>query len=1227
MEIKFIPIDYDSFDWQGRNYIRIIGRDEKGKRVAVLDSFEPYLWAILKEGISEKKIKELQGKIEKIKVNEADRVTKVEKTEVHKKHFLGKEVTAIKIFITNYKDAHPIADKLDFPEIEARREYDLSLITKYIIEKNVVPFSWFKVSGEILNNSEEFGSIDQNLEVDLCIKAENIIKIESSKTEKEEYSPKVLAFDIETDEFEIGRGEILMISLVGKNYEKVLTWKKCPNMPKFVECFKDEAEMLEKFIEYVKKFSPDMLVGYYSDNFDLPYLRARAEKNRMKLDLGLDGRQPMFARGKYPSARVPGIVHIDLFRFIETAYSQYLQSETLGLNEVASEFLGEGKKEFNHKHSSKINHDEWVTYFEYNLQDSVITYKLAEKIMPDMIEFSKIIQEPIFEVTRNGMSQQVEHYILHNLKRYDEIAEKRPIHDEIEIRRQREKYEGAFVFQPTPGLYEDIAMFDFTSMHASIIVSFNISKATLLEKKQPNSYESPEFDLSGSKVQYYFSKKPGFFPLLLGEIVELRKKFKKELKEKPDVIKKARSNAYKLLANAYYGYLGFFGARYYSIEAAASTLAFVRKFNKEVIEKVNKEGYKVIMADSVDGNTRVFVKRGTSVYEENIKDLFKKVDNVGDDGKEYNLLEGTDILTLDKGGNSIFQPIKHVMRHKCNKKMYRVHFTNNWHIDVTEDHSLLGYQSNKFNQSRFNRENPLNRIIEVKPVDIGNKVKTIISLKKIPLVHKTKNYPNEVYEMIGYFIGDGSFNRDKKRKKYNKDYSIRLSLGNDADEILKNLIEPLIKLGMIKNYWFSKSRKGDMTFTGLKLVRIISENCRDQNGKKQIPNWLFEEKEENIASFLRGLFSADGCVMIRGGAPIIKVTSINDKYIEQIRKLLYRIGISHSVFKENTQNKYKTKNKIYCSGSYSKNIIIKDKETFCEKVGFLLERKNRRAKIITYGLQKKLIKKFEFETQSVKNVEEIKIPEYVYDIEVDETHRFFANNVLVHNTDSVGFALNNKSKKQVLDFLKNLNDELPGIMELELEDFYKRGIWVTKRTGEFGAKKKYALLSYNGKMKIRGFETVRRDWCKLARELQDNILDMILKDGNADHSLALVQKTIDEIKKRKIDKEKLMIKTQLKKPIEEYLTISPHVTIAKKMVDRGSPVDVGMLIKFYISEPSSNKKGPIRDRAKLPDEEGEYDIAYYLDHQIIPAVENIFQVFSISKEDILGKKQMKLGEF
>jgi DNA polymerase elongation subunit (family B) len=815
MEIEFIPIDYDYFDWQGRNYIQVIGRTSDGKRVVVIDSFEPYFWAILKEDVKEKDIESLRKRIMTLSVDSKSRITRVLKTEVHNKKFLGKQVTAIKIFISNYKDGHAVADQMGWDEIEKRREYDIPLLSKYIMDKKLLPLIWYKVKGEVLNNSEEFGGIDKAFDVDIVLKAEKFARMDLQR----EFEPKVLAFDIEAEEFEIGKGAVLMISLYGKNFRKVLTWKNCPIKQDYVECFEDEAEMLEKFAEYVKSYSPDLLTGYFSDGFDLPYLKARAEKNKVRLNLGLDNSQPKFSRGRVTSASIFGIVHVDLFRFVSAVFSQYLQSETLSLNEVASELLGEKKHEFDFSKLGKMKEGDWRDFFAYNLQDSALTWKLADKLWQDMLEFSKVIQEPLFDITRDRMASHVENYILHNLDRFNEIAEKRPLHDEIEQRRGLGKYEGAFVLQPQPGLYQDIAMLDFTSMYASVIVTYNLSLSTLAD-------EGHEVELADGIV--HFSKEKGFFPEMLEEIIRKRKQYKKEYKENPTNLLKARSNAHKLLANAAYGYQGFFGARYYCREAAAATAAMARKSILETIDKIKKQGFNVIYSD----------------------------------------------------------------------------------------------------------------------------------------------------------------------------------------------------------------------------------------------------------------------------------------------------------------------------------------------------------------------------------------------------------------TDSIAFLLGKKSEKQVLEILKKLNSELPGIMELELEDFYKRGIFVSKRTTEAGAKKKYALINESGKMKIRGFETVRRDWCALARELQNNVLISVLKTGKHEDALETVEKVIKKLQKHEIEKEKIFIRSQLTKPISEYLAISPHVTAAKKMLELGMPVRPGMMIEYYVAETKDKTKKLVRERIKLPDEKGEYDIGYYLGHQIIPAVENIFEVFGINlKEKSEKKKQMKLGEF
>jgi DNA polymerase elongation subunit (family B) len=236
-------------------------------------------------------------------------------------------------------------------------------------------------------------------------------------------------------------------------------------------------------------------------------------------------------------------------------------------------------------------------------------------------------------------------------------------------------------------------------------------------------------------------------------------------------------------------------------------------------------------------------------------------------------------------------------------------------------------------------------------------------------------------------------------------------------------------------------------------------------------------------------------------------------------------------------------------------------------------------------------------------------------------------NVIYGDTDSVAFTTQGKSKNQILNFLKTLNKGLPGIMELELDGFFKRGLWVTTRSGVFGAKKKYALIDENNKIKIRGFETVRRDWCKLARELQNRVIELVLKNGDEKKALEYVKEIVKKIKSRKIKKEEIIIKTQLKKPISEYKAISPHVIAAKKMQEKEIPVGEGNLIEYFIAE-TKDKKKLVREKVKLPIEKGEYNIKYYLERQILPAIENIFQVFNVNiKEVIEGKKQTTLGDF
>jgi len=233
--------------------------------------------------------------------------------------------------------------------------------------------------------------------------------------------------------------------------------------------------------------------------------------------------------------------------------------------------------------------------------------------------------------------------------------------------------------------------------------------------------------------------------------------------------------------------------------------------------------------------------------------------------------------------------------------------------------------------------------------------------------------------------------------------------------------------------------------------------------------------------------------------------------------------------------------------------------------------------------------------------------------------------VIYSDTDSIALHLRDKKKEDVFDFLKNINKDLPEFMELEFENYYLRGIFVSKKGETQGAKKKYALIDEENKLKIRGFETVRKDWSLIARETQYAVLEKILQEGDYTNALAYVKKVIEDIRNKKVINKKMVILTQLKMDLDDYKQIGPHVAVAQKMRAKGHDVPAGSMIHFIIAE----GKGKIRDKAVLPEDCNDkmYDAVYYVENQILPSVGKIFEVFGVNSQELLLGEQKSLGDF
>ena len=320
-----------------------------------------------------------------------------------------------------------------------------------------------------------------------------------------------------------------------------------------------------------------------------------------------------------------------------------LQTQSYSLDNVAEEILGEKKIPVDIlKLKEAWDKNEGLEEFcLYNIKDSELCLKIFEKILPNINELVKIVSEPIYDVSKMSFGQLIENYLMKKTREFNEVIPGRPTYGEREERTYN-TYTGGFVVEPKPGLYENLAVFDFRGLHPSIISAHNICLSTLTDNKEETK-ESPEID--GKK--YYFSfKNEGFIPKIIKELIERRIRIKEMIKKKPDPVLKARNYALKIIAAGFHGYMGYSGARWYSVDCAAGILAYARFYIKKLISETEKFGFNVIYGDTdsvfvelkdktkKDVNTflRDFNNELPSLMELELEDLYERGIFVGKKG-------------------------------------------------------------------------------------------------------------------------------------------------------------------------------------------------------------------------------------------------------------------------------------------------------------------------------------------------------------------------------------------------------------------------------------------------------------------------------------------------------------------------------------------------------------------------------------------------------------------
>jgi DNA polymerase elongation subunit (family B) len=400
----------------------------------------------------------------------------------------------------------------------------------------------------------------------------------------------------------------------------------------YVKC-KDEYSLCKQFMALWTKVCPDILTGWNTKFFDVPYII-----NRFRKILGEDETKTL-SPWKYLTERktringreliaydIVGVAALDYIELYKWYAPGGKSQESYRLDNIAQVELGEGKiayDEYDNLHALyRLNYQKFI---EYNIKDVELIVRLEEKLK--LLELgvtlaydTKSNYEDIFAQTR-----------MWDAMTYSYLREKNIIVPPREVKEKDGMFEGAYVKTPKTGLHDWVASFDLNSLYPHLMMQYNISPETLIE---PEDYTqemrnvlsqgvsvdkllTKSVDTSGLENvtltpngQFFRTDIQGFLPKMMEEMYQDRSKFKKmmlaakqEYENQTDESKKyeiekriAKYNniqlAKKVSLNSAYGALGSQYFRFYDLRMALGVTTAgqlsIRWIENKINEYMNK---------------------------------------------------------------------------------------------------------------------------------------------------------------------------------------------------------------------------------------------------------------------------------------------------------------------------------------------------------------------------------------------------------------------------------------------------------------------------------------------------------------------------------------------------------------------------------------------------------------------------------------------------------------
>ncbi len=456
--------------------------------------------------------------------------------------------------------------------------------------------------------------------------------------------------------------EMLLISIQDFHTKKITTFGVNPFEPKqnnvdYILC-DDEVDLLHKFLNFWEDDYPDIISGWNTSVYDIPYIVGRigkvlGDKDQKRLspwnrvhskELNMGGRPVMICE----LVGISNIDYLDLYKKFT-----YTNQESYSLNHIAEVELGERKLDHTEYETFKDFYTkDWNKFTEYNIKDVILVDKLEEKLK--LIELC-VMMAFNAKVNFSDVFFQVRMWdaITYNyLKRKNIVI---PPRNTVE---KDEKFEGAYVKEPTPGMYEYVVSFDLASLYPSLIMMYNLSPETLVDIKHPKASINAILNKTIDTESYsdyaicpngcmYRKDVQGFFPELVEEMFNRRKEYKKKMLEAQQEYENNPSKELlnyiseynniqqnlKICLNSLYGALGNSGFRYYRLDNAKAITFSGQTVIKWIETKLNVYLNKIIgtkdkdyvIALDTDSNFLNFGPLVQKVFKGNVTDKEKVI--------------------------------------------------------------------------------------------------------------------------------------------------------------------------------------------------------------------------------------------------------------------------------------------------------------------------------------------------------------------------------------------------------------------------------------------------------------------------------------------------------------------------------------------------------------------------------------------------------------------------